>query len=133
MHRPPLRLAAVLLSVPLAVGAVAGPSLAQSSPGAASGPAAPGRDPFLPLITAPGGESATGGAASPDPDASSPGPSSSRDTSVPGGSGVAPLTELPRTGPRTGPLAAVTALLLLAGGVLVRAGARRPGLSSPLP
>ena len=121
MRRTPVRLAAVLLSVPLVLGTPVGP--AQAAAGAPAGPAAPARDPFVPLVPAPGGDAATSGTVGPDPAAAPP-----PDGSVPGGS--SPATELPRTGPHTGPLTGLAAVLLGTGAVLVRAGARRHGTSA---
>lgn len=117
MRRMPVRLAAVLLSVPLALGSLTGPG--QAATGAPAAPAAPGRDPFVPLITTPGGETAPGSAAGPDR-ASAPG------AERPLGSGSdGPVTELPRTGPRTGPLTGLAVLLVVLGAALARAGGRR--------
>src|SRR5687767_1809956 len=115
MRRTPVRLVAVLLSAPLVLGALAGP--VQAATTAPAAPAAPGRDPFVPLITEPGSEAASGSTA-PDP-ATAPDAAGS----VGSGSGD-PATELPRTGPRTGPLTGLAALLVLVGAVLARAGRR---------
>lgn len=115
MRRTPVRLVALLLSAPLVLGTLAGP--VQAATTAPAAPAAPGRDPFVPLITEPGSEAASGSTA-PDP-ATAPGAAGS------GGSGSDdPATELPRTGPRTGPLTGLAALLVLVGAVLSHAGRR---------